>query len=76
MKSQEVVISEGAKITVGVLIVFIGLSAWLTTIYAQGDSNAKSIIELKERQSLVETMSTDIALIKRDISEIRRKIDR
>lgn len=73
---ERTVISENTKITFGVVVVLIGFSAWLTSVYFQGDANAKSISEIKEKQSVIETMSTDIALIKRDISEIRRTIDR
>jgi hypothetical protein len=73
-------ISDKTKFTFTVVVSLIGLSAWLTTIYFQGTANAQAITELKEKQVIVEglstSLSTDVAVIKAEVHEINRKVDK
>lgn len=71
----EKAISEKTRITVGLVVMLLGFSAWLTQIYFQGTANAEAIRTLEAKQDKVDTMQTDIAVIKAQLSEVARKLD-
>jgi hypothetical protein len=67
-------ISEKTRITLGVVMVLLGFASWLTVIFFQGQANAQSISDLKSKQDTISQMQTDIAVIKSEVSDIKRKV--
>lgn len=76
MMSDDPILSESTKLTVKVLIVFLGFCAWITQIYFQGNANAKSIGELAQKQDRIEQMAIDLGVIKHDITDIKNRMER
>lgn len=68
-------ITEKTRITLGMVVTLLGFSAWLTQIYFQGTANADSIREIKDRQSKIETIQTDVAVIKSQMQTIQESLD-
>jgi hypothetical protein len=69
-------ISDKTKFTFTVVVSMLGLCAWLTTIYFQGVANAQAITDLKQKQTVVDALQTDVAVIKAEVHEINRKVDK
>jgi hypothetical protein len=73
-------IRENTKVTVGVLIALLAFAAWLTKQDFQNTANAAAIDELRtaqaQKENRDEQIMTDIAVIKSQVFEINKKLDR
>ena len=70
------VVTDKTKITVAVLVPIIGFAVWLTTMYFQTSANAYAIVEIRRGQDRFVEMAADIAVIRVQMVEINKKIDR
>ena len=66
--------SDKTKVTVTVLAGLITYTFWLTSIYFNGVQNTQDIVKLTDRQSRLEAIATDVAVIKSQVADIRRKV--
>lgn len=77
---QGLIFSENTKFTFPIIVAFIGLAVWLTKNNFQNEANAQAIQEIKTTQNArdekLERMATDLAVIKSEVHEIRRKMGR
>lgn len=73
-------IRENTKVTLGVLFAVIGFACWLTRQEFQNSANAAAIEEIRSGQAAKESrdeqLMTDIAVIKSQVFEINKKLDR
>lgn len=69
------VIGENTKFTFAVLVALLGFASWMTTIYMDGQANAKELVEVKETVNKLESLTTDVAVIKAEVHQINRKLD-
>jgi predicted transcriptional regulator len=76
MEKKEPVITKNTRFSFAVVAILLGLSAWLTQIYFQGEANAQAINQIQTKQNRIDDMATDIAVIKSQVNEIRRKMDK
>lgn len=65
---REKSLSENTLIPLSAISIIGGAIVWITTIYAQGTTNAKEITEVKQTQAI---QADDLIQIKADVSFIR-----
>lgn len=69
-------IDDKTKIAVGLLLPLIGGIAWLSSIDSQGKANAMVIQQIQVKVDKAENMAVDIAVIKTQLAEISKKLDK
>ena len=68
-------ISEKTWIPLGASILIFGAAMWLTTVYAQGLENQKSLADLKsQRKEDIEFIREEIHEVKQELKEINQKL--
>lgn len=67
------IITQNTLVPLSVIACICGAVVWMTTLYAQGVSNAKDIAETKQTQAVV---NEDIATMKSDIAFIRGLLEK
>jgi hypothetical protein len=65
-------ITENTMVSISVLTFLCGGIYWLSNIALQTQANAQDLSRLSDKQSVVEQMATDIAVIKEKIIVIER----
>ena len=63
-------ISEKTWVSLGLVITLLGGVVWLTTIWMQSEANARSIQKIEEKQTTIDLIQTDIAVIKTKLEGI------
>jgi len=58
-----------------VLTLILGGYAYVLTVSFKTDANAKDVAELRQKQSQIDLMQTDLAVIKEQVLEIRKRMD-
>lgn len=74
--TKPTVISENTKITFGALAIVVGGVAWLTNMNFQITASAKAQDEMSAKIDKIESLSTDVAVIKSEVREIHKKLDK
>lgn len=67
---MKTILTENTLIPISAIVLVFGASAWLTTVWKQGEANAAQIQEIKASQS------TDMDKIDYKLEKINEKIDR
>lgn len=67
------------RISVGMLIVIgsglVGITSYLAVIGAQSEANTRKIASLESRSEQMNSIQTDIAVIKNELVNINKKLD-
>lgn len=72
---RAVAVTAETMVPLSVIGVLAGGIFWLSTLYAQGNVNAKAIEKLNTQQEAMLEMKADIAVIKNELTNIRKVLD-
>jgi hypothetical protein len=67
-------ITENSTISIALLITVIVATLALGRVLFQGEVNAKDIIEVKQKQSTIDLIQMDIAVIKTKVENIEKSL--
>jgi hypothetical protein len=67
---MKTILTENTLIPISAIVLVFGASAWLTTVWKQGEANASEIKDIKQ------TQTNDMEKIDYKLEKINEKIDR
>lgn len=68
-------ISENTKITLGVVAVMLGFVSTSAMMFFQVQASAKEIEIIKAKQEAINALQIDIAVIKSEVHDIKKKLN-
>jgi len=69
-------LSEKTLIPISLVILLLGGIVWITNIAFKVDVSAESLKKIELRQSTIDEIKTDVAVIKSKLEKIDQKLDR
>lgn len=68
-------ITENTTVSLAVVLSFLGGVAYVTYVAASEQENGRRLEKLESRQSVIEQMSTDLAVVRTKVEGIEKKLD-
>lgn len=69
-------LAENSTAAAVLLTLILGGYGYVLTVSFKGDANAKAIESLQERQENLDSLRVDVAVIKEQVLEIRKHLDK